>query len=179
DPSGRSDTRPVLTSEEIDANARTYEQQAHRILLDDPEHYELRFNGEWLDMPMEELFALARTTTVAQRLDRADSATRYAAGARAPILELLYPLMQAYDSVAVRADVELGGTDQTFNLLLGRDVQRQYGQPEQIVLTLPLLPGIDGVEKMSKTKGNHIGITEPPDEMFGKTMRLPDAAMPT
>ncbi len=177
DPSGRSDTRPVLTDEEIEAHARTYERQAHLVLRSDPEHYELRFNGEWLDMPMESLFRLARTTTVAQILDREDFATRYAAGTPISLLELLYPLMQGYDSVAVRSDVELGGTDQTFNLLLGRDIQRHYGQPEQCVLTLPILPGIDGVEKMSKTKGNQVGITEPPEEMFGKTMRLPDAAM--
>ncbi len=178
DPSGRTETRPVLTHEEITANAHTYQRQAFRVISDDPDRYELRFNGEWLDMPMEELFRLARTTTVAQLLDREDFAARYAAGAPISILELLYPLMQGYDSVAVRADVELGGTDQTFNLLLGRDIQRHYGQPEQAVLTLPILPGIDGVEKMSKTKGNQVGITDPPAEMFGKTMRLPDAAMP-
>ena len=179
DPSGRSDTRPVLSAAEIEANARTYERQAHRVLDDDPERYELRFNGEWLDMRMEELFGLARTTTVAQLLEREDFSTRYAAGAPISILELLYPLMQGYDSVAVRSDVELGGTDQTFNLLLGRDIQRHYGQPEQCVLTLPILPGIDGEEKMSKTKGNQIGIADSPEEMFGKTMRLPDEAMAT
>lgn len=179
DPSGRSDTRPVLTGEEIEANARTYERQAQRVLRDDAALYELRFNGEWLDMSMEDLFRLTRTTTVAQLLDREDFATRYAAGAPISILELLYPLMQGYDSVAVRADVELGGTDQTFNLLLGRDMQRHYGQPEQCVLTLPILPGIDGTDKMSKTKGNQIGIADSPEEMFGKTMRLPDEAMAT
>ena len=177
DPSGRSDSRPVLTADEIEANAQTYERQAHRVLDDDPDRYELRFNGEWLDMSMEDLFGLTRTTTVAQLLDREDFATRYAAGSPISILELLYPLMQAYDSVAVRSDVELGGTDQTFNLLLGRDIQRHYGQPEQCVLTLPILPGIDGEDKMSKSKGNQIGIAEPAEEMFGKTMRLPDAAM--
>ena len=177
DPSGRSDTRPVLSDEEIEANARTYERQAQKVLDQDPERYELRFNGEWLDMRMPELFRLARTTTVAQLLDREDFATRYAEGAPISILELLYPLMQGYDSVAVRADVELGGTDQTFNLLLGRDIQRHFGQPEQAVLTLPILPGTDGVEKMSKTKGNHVGITEEPAEIFGKAMRLPDEAM--
>jgi len=179
DPSGRSDTRPVLTGEEIEAHARTYELQAQHVLRADPGVYELRFNGEWLDMPMEDLFRLARTTTVAQLLDREDFATRYAAGAPISILELLYPLMQAYDSVAIRSDIELGGTDQTFNLLLGREVQRAYGQPEQCVLTLPILPGIDGVDKMSKSKGNQIGITDAPEEMFGKTMRLPDEAMAT
>ena len=133
DPSGRSDTRPVLTGEEIESNARTYEAQAAQILRTDADSYELRFNGEWLDMRMEELFALARTTTVAQLLDREDFATRYAAGAPISILELLYPLMQGYDSVAVDSDVELGGTDQTFNLLLGRDIQRAYRSEERRV----------------------------------------------
>ncbi|HVW17500.1 MAG TPA: tyrosine--tRNA ligase [Solirubrobacteraceae bacterium] len=179
DPSGRSSTRPVLGGEQIDANARTYQEQAFRVLLDDPERLEVRFNGEWLDMRMEELFRLARTATVAQMLERDDFARRY--GAREPIsvLELLYPLMQGYDSVAIHADVELGGTDQTFNLLLGRDVQRAYGQPEQVVLTVPILPGIDGAEKMSKSLGNHVGVTDPPDEMYGRVLSLPDAAMGT
>jgi tyrosyl-tRNA synthetase len=179
DPSGRSAMRPVLTSDEIDANARTYQEQAFRVLSDDPALFELRFNGEWLDMSMEELFRLARTTTVAQILERDDFARRYAAAAPISILELLYPLMQGYDSVAVDADVELGGTDQTFNLLLGRDVQRAYGRPEQAVLTVPILPGIDGAEKMSKSLDNQVGVTDPPEEMFGKTMRLPDSAMGT
>ena len=179
DPSGRSDTRPALDAEEIAANARSYEQQAFRLIEGDEERYELRFNGEWLDMPMADLFRLARTTTVAQILDREDFSARYASGAPISILELLYPLMQGYDSVAVEADVEIGGTDQTFNLLLGRDLQRAYGQPEQAVLTLPILPGIDGTEKMSKTKGNAIGVTDAPEEMFGRTMRLPDEAMDT
>ncbi len=179
DPSGRSATRPVLSGAEIDANARSYQEQAFRVLLDDPERYELRFNSEWLDMSMEDLFRLARTTTVAQLLERDDFARRF--GARTPIsiLELLYPLMQGYDSVAVRADVELGGTDQTFNLLLARDVQRAYGVPEQAVLTLPILPGLDGVEKMSKSLGNHVGVTDAPEEMYGRTLSLPDAAMDT
>ena len=179
DPSGRSSTRPVLSGEQIDANARTYREQASRVLLDDPERFELRFNSEWLDMRMEELFRLARTTTVAQLLERDDFARRMAASQPISVLELLYPLMQGYDSVAVRADVELGGTDQTFNLLLGRDVQRASGQPEQAVLTMPILPGLDGVDKMSKSVGNHVGVTEPPEEMFGKTMSLPDEAMGT
>src|SRR5215210_3001219 len=135
DPSGRSSTRPALGPEEIEANARTYQEQAFKVLLDDPERFELRFNGEWLDMPMEQL----------------------------------YPLLQGYDSVAVRSDVELGGTDQTFNLLLARDLQRAFGEPEQAVLTMPILPGLDGTEKMSKSLGNHIGVTEAPEEMFGKT----------
>jgi tyrosyl-tRNA synthetase len=179
DPSGRSSTRPVLSGEEIDANARTYQEQAFRVLRDDPDLYELRFNSEWLDMPMEELFRLTRTTTVAQILERDDFAKRFSASAPISVLELLYPLMQGYDSVAVRSDVELGGTDQTFNLLLARDVQRAYGVPEQAILTVPILPGIDGTEKMSKSLGNHIGVTEPPEEMYGRTLSLPDEAMRT
>jgi tyrosyl-tRNA synthetase len=179
DPSGRTATRPVLSGEEIDANARTYQEQAFHVLRDDPSLLEVRFNSEWLDMDMEELFRLARTTTVAQLLERDDFAKRWAARAPISVLELLYPLMQGYDSVNVQADVELGGTDQTFNLLLGRDVQRAFGQPEQAVLTMPILPGTDGVEKMSKSVGNHIGITEPPREMYGRTLSLPDEAMDT
>jgi tyrosyl-tRNA synthetase len=179
DPSGRTATRPVLTGEEIDANARTYQEQAFQVLRDDPELLEVRFNSEWLDMDMEELFRLARTTTVAQLLERDDFARRWAARAPISLLELLYPLMQGYDSVKVTSDVELGGTDQTFNLLLARDIQRAFGQPEQAVLTMPILPGVDGVEKMSKSLGNHIGITEPPGEMYGRTLSLPDEAMDT
>ena len=175
DPSGRSSTRPVLSGEEIDANARTYVEQAATVL--DPDRIELRHNSEWLDMPMEQLFALTRTTTVAQLLERDDFARRYARREPISILELLYPMMQAYDSVAVHADVELGGTDQKFNLLLGRDVQRAYGLDEQVALTMPILPGVDGERKMSKSLGNHIGVTEPPAEMYGKTLSLPDAAM--
>jgi tyrosyl-tRNA synthetase len=177
DPSGRTSTRPVLSGDEIDRNARTYQEQAFQVIRDDPELYELRFNSEWLDMPMEQLFRLARTATVAQMLERDDFAKRFAARAPISVLELLYPLMQGYDSVAVRADVELGGTDQTFNLLLARDVQRAYGVPEQTILTVPILPGVDGVEKMSKSVGNHIGVTEPPEEMYGRTLSLPDDAM--
>ena len=177
DPSGRSTTRPVLSGEEIDANARTYQEQAFRVLLDDPERYELRFNSEWLDMRMEELFRLTRTTTVAQLLERDDFAKRWAASAPISVLELLYPLMQGYDSVAVRSDVELGGTDQTFNLLLARDVQRAYGVPEQSILTVPILPGIDGSEKMSKSLNNHVGVAEAPEEVYGRTLSLPDEAM--
>jgi tyrosyl-tRNA synthetase len=177
DPSGRSSTRPVLSGEEIDANARSYQEQAFKVLRDDPALYELRFNSEWLDMPMEEMFRLARTATVAQMLERDDFAKRFAAQAPISVLELLYPLMQGYDSVAVRSDVELGGTDQTFNLLLARDVQRAYGVPEQTILTMPILPGVDGAEKMSKSVGNHIGVTEPPEEIYGRTLSLPDEAM--
>jgi tyrosyl-tRNA synthetase len=175
DPSGRSATRPVLSGEQIDANARTYVEQAATVL--DPERIELRHNSEWLDMRMEQLFALARTTTVAQLLERDDFSRRHAAREPISILELLYPLMQAYDSVAVRADVELGGTDQKFNLLLGRDVQRAYGLDEQVALTMPILAGLDGERKMSKSLGNHIGVSEPAQEIYGKTLSLPDAAM--
>ncbi len=177
DPSGRSSTRPVLSGEQIDDNARTYQQQAFTVLRDDPELLEVRRNGEWLDMPAEQLFALARVATVAQILERDDFAKRFSARRPISVLEMLYPLLQGYDSVAIESDVELGGTDQTFNLLLGRDVQRAYGRPEQVILTMPILPGIDGHEKMSKSLGNHIGVTEPPSEQFGKTMRLPDEAM--
>jgi tyrosyl-tRNA synthetase len=177
DPSGRSSTRPVLSGEEIDANAKTFQEQAFHVLSDDPESLEVRFNGEWLDMSMEQLFALARIPTVAQILERDDFAKRYKAGEPISILETLYPLLQGYDSVAVDADVELGGTDQTFNLLLARDIQRAYGSDQQAVLTLPILPGTDGVEKMSKSLGNHIGVTEPPEEQYGKTLSIPDAAM--
>ncbi|MBA3327748.1 MAG: tyrosine--tRNA ligase [Solirubrobacterales bacterium] len=175
DPSGRSSTRPALSGEQIDANARTYVQQAAKVL--DPDRVELRHNSEWLDMRMEELFALVRTTTVAQVLERDDFAKRHAAREPISILELLYPLMQAYDSVAVRADVELGGTDQKFNLLLGRDVQRAYGVDEQVVLTMPILVGVDGERKMSKSLGNHIGVTEAPEEIYGRTLSLPDEAV--
>ncbi len=175
DPSGRSSTRPVLSGEAIDANARTYVEQAEKVL--DPARIELRYNSEWLGMPMIDLFALTRTTTVAQLLERDDFAKRYAGREPISILELLYPLMQAYDSVAVRSDVELGGTDQKFNLLLGRDVQRAYGIDEQVALTMPILPGVDGERKMSKSLGNQIGVAEPPEQIYGKTLSLPDAAM--
>jgi tyrosyl-tRNA synthetase len=174
DPSGRSKARPFVSGAEIDANAATYREQAMKVLLDDPDLLEVRHNSEWLDMPMEDFFRLARTTTVAQVLERDDFAKRF--GAREPItvLETLYPLLQGYDSVAVDADLELGGTDQKFNLLLGRDIQRHYGKPEQAVMTLPLLRGVDGHEKMSKSLGNHVGVSMPPEEMYGRTMRIPD-----
>jgi tyrosyl-tRNA synthetase len=177
DPSGRSAARPMLSGEEIDANAETFRRQAFTVL--DPARTELRHNGEWLDMKMEELFRLARTATVAQLLERDDFARRYGAGEPISILELLYPLLQGYDSVAVRADVELGGTDQKFNLLLGRDVQQAYGMAPQSILTMPILPGIDGVQRMSKSLRNYVGVTEAPDEVFGKLMRVPDTAMGT
>jgi tyrosyl-tRNA synthetase len=174
DPSGRSTLRPILTGEEIDANADTFRSQALLILDDDPELLEVRRNGEWLDMPLVELLGLARTTTVAQLLERDDFAKRWSANEPISLLELLYPPLQGYDSVAVDADVELGGTDQKFNLLLGRDVQRAYGKPEQAILTMPLLVGIDGRQKMSKSLGNQIGVTDPPAEMYGKAMSIPD-----
>ena len=174
DPSGRSATRPVLSGAEIDANAETYVRQAGKVLRVDDAHLEVRRNAEWLDMSMEALFRLARHPTVAQLLERDDFARRFAASEPISLLELLYPVLQGYDSVAVRADVELGGTDQTFNLLMGRSIQQAYGQPPQIVLTTPLLTGIDGVQKMSKSLGNHIGVTDPPGEMYGKTLRIPD-----
>jgi tyrosyl-tRNA synthetase len=177
DPSGRSVTRPVLSPEEIDAHARTYVEQAGKVLRTDGPSFELRFNSEWLDMPTEDLFRLMRVPTVAQLLERDDFAKRYGAGEPISLLELLYPVLQGYDSVAVRSDVELGGTDQTFNLLMGRAIQSAYGQPQQAVLTVPLLTGTDGVQKMSKSFGNHIGITDPPGEIYGKTLSLPDAAL--
>ncbi len=175
DPSGRSSTRPMLSDEAIRANAATFQEQAMKVL--DPERLEVRFNGEWLDMSMSELFRLLATTTVAHIIEREDFAKRLGEGTPVSMLELLYPLLQGYDSVAVKADVELGGTDQKFNLLMGRDVQRAYGQPEQVVLTTPLLTGTDGERKMSKSLGNYIGVTEPPEEMYGKTLSIPDTSM--
>jgi tyrosyl-tRNA synthetase len=177
DPSGRSETRPALPPEQIDANARTFQEQAFSVL--DSNRVEVRFNSEWLDMSMEELFRLARVPTVGQLLERDDFAKRMASHAPISVLELLYPLLQGYDSVAIRADVELGGTDQKFNLLLGRDIQRAYGVPEQIALTMPILPGTDGVRRMAKSLNNYVGVTEPPDEMYGKTMSIPDSALGT
>ena len=177
DPSGQSSTRPVPRPEEIEANARTFQEQALTVLDPDPERLEVRFNSEWLDMSMEELFRLARTTTVAQLLERQDFSERFAANEPISVLELLYPLLQGYDSVAVRADVELGGTDQKFNLLLGRDIQRAYGEPEQAILTMPILVGTDGSRRMSKSLGNYIGVTEPPEEIYGKTLSIPDSAL--
>jgi tyrosyl-tRNA synthetase len=176
DPSGRSSTRPVLSGEEIDRNAETFREQAGSVLRAD--RLEVRRNGEWLDMTMEEFFRLARVATVAQILERDDFAKRMAARTPISVLELVYPLLQGYDSVAIDADVELGGTDQKFNLLLGREIQRAYGKPEQVVLTMPILPGTDGERKMSKSFGNYIGVREAPDEMYGKTLSLPDAALP-
>jgi tyrosyl-tRNA synthetase len=175
DPSGRSSTRPVLEPAQIDANARTFQEQALKVL--DSERLEVRFNSEWLDMSMQDFFRLARTTTVARIIEREDFANRVKEGSPISMLELLYPLLQGYDSVAVKADVELGGTDQKFNLLLGRDIQRAYGQPEQVILTMPLLTGTDGHRKMSKSFDNYIGVTDSPDELYGKTLSIPDGAL--
>ncbi len=175
DPSGRSSTRPVLSAAGIDANARTFQEQALAVL--DSQRLEVRFNSEWLDMTMEELFRLARIPTVGQLLERDDFAKRMASHTPISVLELLYPLLQGYDSVAIRADVELGGTDQKFNLLLGRDIQRAYGVPEQAVLTMPLLTGTDGERKMGKSFGNYIGVTEPPEEIYGKTLSIRDDSL--
>jgi tyrosyl-tRNA synthetase len=177
DPSGRDTTRPVLTPEEIAANAKTYQDQAFKIL--DRDRTEVRNNSEWLDMPAQELFRLLGTVTVARLLEREDFTKRIKADQPISTLELLYPVLQGYDSVAVEAGVELGGTDQKFNLLFGRDVQRTHGVPEQSIITLPILPGIDGKQKMSKSLGNYVGVTDPPEEMFGKLMRVPDSAMGT
>jgi tyrosyl-tRNA synthetase len=176
DPSGRSSTRPFVDPAEIDRNAQTYEQQAFKVL--DRARTEVRRNGEWLDMPMEDLFRLARTATVAQLLERDDFSKRYTAGEPISILELLYPLLQGYDSVAIRSDVEIGATDQKFNVLLARETQKAYGVEPQSILTVPILPGIDGVQKMSKSLANYVGVDDPPEEMYGKLMRIPDDVMP-
>jgi tyrosyl-tRNA synthetase len=179
DPSGRSELRPMLGPEQIEANALTYQEQAFKVLDPDPTRLELRRNSEWLDMDMTGLLALVRTTTVGQLLERDDFAKRRARNEPISVLELLYPLMQGYDSVAVRADVELGGTDQTFNLMLGRAIQRAYDQEPQVVLTMPLLVGTDGSEKMSKSAKNQIGVTDDATEMYGRTMSIPDELLPS
>ena len=175
DPSGRSAQRPLPSPEEIEANAATYQEQAFKVL--DRERTEVRFNSEWLRMAPEALLGLLAQTTVARLIERDDFQKRLAAGAPIAALELLYPLLQGYDSVAVEADVEIGGTDQKFNLLFGRDVQAAYGQQPQSILTLPILVGTDGERKMSKSLGNYVGVTDAPEEMFGKVMRVPDEAM--
>jgi tyrosyl-tRNA synthetase len=177
DPSGQSVERSVLPEDVLDANARTYEEQAFRIL--DPERTEIRRNGEWLaKLDFAEILKLTRLVTVARLLERDDFAKRFAAQQPISVSELLYPLMQGYDSVAVQADVELGGTDQLYNLLAGRDVMEAYGLEPQVAMTLPILVGTDGVERMSKSRGNYVGITEEPEEQFGKLMSIPDAATP-
>jgi tyrosyl-tRNA synthetase len=174
DPSGRSTERPILSDAEIDANAKRFFAQASTILDTSPERLEIRFNGEWLGkLTFADVVRLTRTMTVARLLERDDFAKRFSANRPISVSELLYPLMQAYDSVAVEADVEVGGTDQLYNLLAGRDVMEAYGLAPQVVLTLPLLLSWDG-EKMSASRGNYIGLTEEPEEQFGKTMRIPD-----
>jgi tyrosyl-tRNA synthetase len=177
DPSGRSATRPALSKAEADANAATYFEQAQRILF--PDRLEIRHNSEWLgEMGIDDVLRLAARSTVARMLERDDFAKRYASGSPISVTELLYPLLQAWDSVMVRADVEIGGTDQLFNLLAARGIQEYEGQQPQVVLTMPLLVGTGGGEKMSKSLGNYVGITEPPEEQFGKLMRIPDELMP-
>jgi tyrosyl-tRNA synthetase len=173
DPSGKSETRPRLSKEEVDAYAERLLEQFWHIL--DRDRTELRRNSEWLEgLGMEDILRLTASTTVARTLEREDFATRYAQGRPISLMEFLYPLLQGYDSVATEADVELGGNDQLFNLLVGRDLQREHGQDPQVVLTTPLLVGTDGVQKMSQSLGNFVSITEPADEMFGKLVRVPD-----
>ena len=176
DPSGRKKTRPALSRAQIQKNAATYVEQVGRIL--DTERAEIRFNSEWMDrMSSAELVVLCSRYTVARLLERDDFARRYAAGDAICVHEFLYPFVQAYDSVALRADIELGGTDQTFNLLMAREIQRDYDQPPQAVITHPLLVGTDGRDKMSKSLGNTIGITDPPEEIYGRIMSISDALM--
>src|SRR4051794_5729129 len=178
DPSGKSATRPRLTKDEVDAHAKTYLDQVRHILDFSPERLEVHRNSTWLGaMDMEAVLRLTARTTVARMLERDDFARRYAGGSPISLTEFLYPLLQGTDSVEIRADVELGGTDQLFNNLMGRHLQEQQGQEGQVVLTTPLLEGLDGVQKMSKSLGNYIGIAEPPAEQFGKLMSLPDALM--
>lgn len=176
DPTGKNTTRPPLSREQIEQNARTYREQVFKIL--DPEKTEVCFNSAWFDsMGAAGMIKLAAQHTVARMLERDDFAKRYAGNQPIAIHEFLYPLCQGYDSVAMRADVELGGTDQKFNLLVGRELQKHYGQAPQCIVTMPLLEGLDGVNKMSKSLGNYVGITEPPEEMFGKLMSISDELM--
>ncbi|MFW8565140.1 tyrosine--tRNA ligase [Orrella sp. 11846] len=176
DPSGRNATRPPLTAAQIEENAKTYYAQASMVL--DPERTEIRYNSEWCDqLGARGMIELASKHTVARMLEREDFTQRYRQGVSISIHEFLYPLMQGYDSVALKSDLELGGTDQKFNLLVGRELQREYGQEPQCILTMPLLEGTDGVEKMSKSKGNYIGISEPAEQMFGKLMSISDELM--
>jgi tyrosyl-tRNA synthetase len=176
DPSGRNVTRPPLTREQIEENAKTYFAQASLVL--DPARTEIRYNSEWCDpLGARGMIQLSAKYTVARILEREDFTKRFKAGTPISVHELLYPLMQGYDSVALKSDLELGGTDQKFNLLVGRELQKDYGQEPQCILTMPLLEGLDGVEKMSKSKGNYVGITEPPNTMFAKLMSISDAMM--
>ena len=176
DPSGRNATRPPLTKDEIAQNAKTYYQQASLVL--DPEKTEIRYNSEWCEpLGASGMIQLAAKYTVARMLERDDFTKRYRGGIPISVHEFLYPLMQGYDSVALKSDLELGGTDQKFNLLVGRELQKEYGQEPQCILTMPLLVGLDGIEKMSKSKGNYVGISEPAGEMFGKIMSISDELM--
>ncbi|CAB3906435.1 MULTISPECIES: tyrosine--tRNA ligase [Achromobacter] len=176
DPSGRNSTRPPLTREQIEANAKTYYAQASLVL--DPARTEIRYNSEWCDpLGARGMIQLASRYTVARMMEREDFTKRFKGGIPISVHEFLYPLMQGYDSVALKSDLELGGTDQKFNLLVGRELQKEYGQEPQCILTMPLLVGTDGVEKMSKSKGNYIGISESPDSMFGKLMSISDTLM--
>jgi len=178
DPSGKSETRPRLSKEQVDGFAERLLEQFWTIL--DRERTEVRRNSEWLEtLDIEAVLRLTASYTVARMLERDDFAKRYAEGRPISIMEFLYPLLQGYDSVAVEADVELGGNDQLFNLLVGRELQREYGQPPQVALTVPLLVGTDGVQKMSQSLGNYVGVTEPADEMFGKLVRVPDELIAT
>ena len=176
DPTGKNQTRPPLTREEIERNAKTYQEQVFKIL--DPGKTEVLYNSQWSDkLGAEGIIRLAAKYTVSQLLERDDFSKRFATERPIALHELLYPLMQGYDSVAMKADVELGGTDQKFNLLVGRELQKQYGQEPQCILTMPLLEGLDGKEKMSKSLGNYVGIAEPPQEIFGKLMSISDDLM--
>ncbi|MCD6541380.1 tyrosine--tRNA ligase [Candidatus Bipolaricaulota bacterium] len=177
DPSGRAKTRPPMSPEEIQRNMASYKEQAYKIL--DPDRTEVRYNSEWLGkLTFEDVIHLTAKYTVARMLERDDFKRRFEEGIPITIMEFLYPLAQAYDSVAIEADVELGGSDQRFNLLIGREIQREYGQEPQVILTMPLLIGTDGVHAMSQSRGNYIGIDEPPEEQFGKLMSIPDELMP-
>ncbi len=176
DPSGRNQTRPPLTREQVQENAKTYQRQIFKLL--DPQKTQIVFNSEWMSkMTAQEMIQLCSQYTVARMLERNDFAQRYARQLPISIHEFIYPLIQGYDSIELKADVELGGTDQKFNLLMGRELQRDMGQPSQVVITLPLLEGLDGVDKMSKSLGNYVGIDEPPDTMYGKLMSIPDNIM--
>jgi tyrosyl-tRNA synthetase len=178
DPTGQNTTRPMLTPEQIESNAKTYFEQAGKILDTSPDKLEVRHNSEWLaDLRLADIIRLASNMTVARMLERDTFELRYKKGDPIGVHEFLYPLMQGYDSVMVRSDVELGGTDQTFNNLVGRDLQRTNGQPAQIVITSPILVGLDGVQKMSKSKGNYVGVTDEPSNMFGKVMSISDEMM--
>lgn len=178
DPSGRSQTRPVLTDEQIKANAKTYKKQAGKILKTNRQSFQIRYNSLWLSkLKMEDVLRLTSAVTMAQLLERDDFQQRIRAERPLGLHELLYPVLQGYDSVAIGADVELGGTDQTFNMLTGRQMQQHYGKEQQVVITMPLIPGLDGTQKMSKSLGNSIGITDEPNDLYGKVMSVPDAPL--